>query len=89
MAVLRWCQDTRIDWHYIAPESPCGTPLSKVPTVATGTSFLNEFFSSLAEARKKIIEWKEDYNHTRPHLSPGNFTPWEFAMKSRLETKAA
>ncbi|TCP39245.1 hypothetical protein EV662_11320 [Rhodovulum marinum] len=19
MAVLRWCQETRIDWHYIAP----------------------------------------------------------------------
>jgi putative transposase len=22
MAVLRWCQETRIDWHYIAPGKP-------------------------------------------------------------------
>jgi putative transposase len=22
MAVLRWCQETLIDWHYIAPGKP-------------------------------------------------------------------
>ncbi|WP_242500847.1 transposase, partial [Tropicimonas sp. IMCC6043] len=51
---------------------------------------LNEtLFSSLAEAREKITAWKEDYNRNRPHSSLGNLTPREFAMKSRLETKAA
>lgn len=25
MAVLRWCQETRIDWHYIAPGKPMQT----------------------------------------------------------------
>ncbi|MGR3468391.1 MAG: integrase core domain-containing protein, partial [Shimia sp.] len=40
-------------------------------------------------AREKITAWKEDYNRTRPHSSLGNLTPQEFAMKSRLETKAA
>ena len=51
---------------------------------------LNEtLFSSLAEAREKITDWKEDYNRNRPHSSLGNLTPREFAMKSRLETKAA
>ncbi|WP_407690590.1 integrase core domain-containing protein [Rhodophyticola porphyridii] len=33
--------------------------------------------------------WNEDYNQHRPHSSLGNLTPQEFAMKSRLETKAA
>ena len=22
MAILKWCQDTRVDWHYIAPGKP-------------------------------------------------------------------
>lgn len=46
-------------------------------------------FSSLAEAREKTGARKEDYNRNRPRSSPGNLTPQEFAMKSRLETKAA
>ena len=46
-------------------------------------------FSTLAEAREQIGAWKEDYNRHRPHSSLGNLTPQEFAMKSRLETKAA
>ncbi len=51
---------------------------------------LNEtLFSSLAEARDKINAWKEDYNLIRPHSSLGNLTPQEFAMKSKLETRAS
>lgn len=41
------------------------------------------------EARAKINAWKEDYNRNRPHSSLGNLTPEEFAIKSRLEMKAA
>lgn len=51
---------------------------------------LNEtLLSSLAEAREKITAWKEGYNHNKPHSSLGNLTPEEFALKSRLKTKAA
>ena len=51
---------------------------------------LNEtLFSSLVEAREKITAWKEDYNRHRAHSSLGNLTPQEFAMKLKLETKAA
>ena len=51
---------------------------------------LNEtLFSSLAKAREKITAWKEDHNRHRPHSSLGNLTPLEFALKSRLENRAA
>ncbi|MGI0525900.1 integrase core domain-containing protein [Rhizobium giardinii] len=51
---------------------------------------LNEtLFSSLAQARTDITEWKEDYNRNRPHSSLGNITPNEFAMKIALEKQAA
>ena len=51
---------------------------------------LNEtLFSSLAEARDRINNWKEDYNSYRPHSSLGNLTPNEFATKLALEKQAA
>lgn len=51
---------------------------------------LNEtLFSSLAEARVAITDWKEDYNNHRPHSALGNIPPVEFAMKIRLEKQAA
>ena len=90
MAVLQWCQDTQIDWHYIAPGKPMQNAFVESFTGSFRDELLNEtLFSSLTEAREKITAWKEDYNRNRPHSSLGNLTPREFAMKSRLETKAA
>ena len=90
MAVLSWCQETRIDWHYIAPGKPMQNAFAESFNGSFRDELLNEtLFSSLAEAREKITAWKEDYNRNRPHSSLGNLTPQEFAMKSRLETKAA
>ena len=90
MAVLRWCQETRIDWHYIAPGKPMQNAFVESFNGSFRDELLNEtLFSTLAEARERITAWKEDYNRHRPHSSLGNLTPQEFAMKSRLETKAA
>jgi putative transposase len=51
---------------------------------------LNEtLFSSLAQARTDITEWKEDYNRNRPYSSLGNITPNAFAMKIALEKQAS
>lgn len=52
--------------------------------------FLNEvLFSTLTDARSQIGTWKEDYNRHRPHSALGNIPPAEFAMKMRLEMRAA
>lgn len=90
MAVLKWCQETGVDWHYIAP----GKPMQNAFVESFNGSFrdecLNEtLFSSLDEARRNITAWKEDYNQNRPHSSLGNITPSEFAMKMALEKRAA
>ena len=51
---------------------------------------LNEtLFTTLEEGRTKINEWKEDYNHNRPHSSLGNLTPYEYVMKINLQNMAA
>ena len=90
MAVLRWCQETGTEWHYIAP----GKPVQNAFVVSFNGSFRDELlnetlFSSRAEAREKVTDWKEDYNRNRPHSSLGNLKPQEFSMQAGLEIQAA
>ena len=90
MAVLRWCQETQIDWHDIAPGKPMQNAFVESFNGSFRDKLLNEnLFSSLTDAREKITAWKEDDNRNRPHSFLGNLTPQECALKSRLETKAA
>lgn len=90
MAVLKWCQDTGINWHYIQP----GKPMQNAFVESFNGSFrdecLNEtLFTTLREAKTIIHEWKEDYNLNRPHSSLGNLTPREFALNTDLKNMAA
>ena len=90
MAVLRWCQETAVEWHYIAPGKPMQNGFVESFNGRLRDELLNEtLFSSLAEARSAITDWKEDYNNHRPHSALGNIPPVEFAMKIRLEKQAA
>lgn len=80
MAVLKWCQETSVEWHYIQPGKPMQNGFVESFNGSFRDECLNEtLFTSLREARLKINEWKEDYNHNRPHSSLGNLTPSEYA----------
>lgn len=90
MAILKWCQDTGIEWHYIAPGKPMQNGFVESFNGSFRDECLNEtLFSSLIEARTQITAWKEDYNRQRPHSSLGDITPIEFAMKMATEKQAA
>ena len=39
-----------------------------------------ELFSCLAEAQVLIEDWRQDYNHRRPHSALGMSTPAAFAV---------
>jgi len=79
MAILKWCQDTGVDWHYIAPGKPMQNGFVESFNGSFRDECLNEtLFSSLAEARIRITHWKEDYNTQRPHSALGNLTPAAF-----------
>ena len=89
-AVLKWCQNTGIEWHYIAPGKPQQNGFIESFNGSFRDECLNEtLFSSLAQARQDITEWKEDYNSQRPHSSLGNITPNEFVTKMDLKNQAA
>jgi putative transposase len=42
------------------------------------------WFLSLADARKRIAAWREEYNERRPHTSLGFKTPAEYARRVRV-----
>lgn len=90
MAVLRWCQETGVAWHYIAPGKPTQNAFAERFIGSFRDELLNgTLFTTLAEAKAHITTWKEDYNRNRPHSSLGNITPHEFAAKTALENEAA
>jgi putative transposase len=90
MAVLKWVQETGIEWHYIAPGKPQQNAFIESFNGKLRDECLNEtLFSTLAEARQTLEIWKEDYNTERPHSALGNMTPSEFSMKSAVDKMAA
>src|ERR1700736_1115911 len=47
---------------------------------------LNEtLFTSLAQTRAVLAEWRNDYNTVRPHSSVGNLPPAEYADRGASE----
>ena len=52
MAVLRWCQETRIGWHYIDPGKPQQNAFIESFNGSLRDELLNEeMFDSLEDAR--------------------------------------
>jgi putative transposase len=83
MAVLRWSQEMRIDWHYIAPGKPTQNAFIESFNGRLRDELLNEtLFTSLPQAQAMLAAWKSDYNEVRPHSALGNLTPTEYADRS-------
>jgi putative transposase len=83
MAILRWCQDTGIGWHYIAPGKPQQNAFVESFNGRLRDELLNEtLFVSLAHARAALAAWRDDYNTVRPHSALGNLPPAIYATLS-------
>lgn len=83
MAILRWSQETQIEWHYIAPGKPTQNAFIESFNGRLRDELLNEtLFRSLAHARAVLADWKEDYNTIRPHSAIGNLPPAAYAKLS-------
>lgn len=90
MAVLKCCQETGVEWHYIAPGKPLENGFVESFKGSIRHECLNEtLFSFVEQARQRITEWREDDNQVRPHSSLGNIAPVEFAMKTEWQKQAA
>ena len=79
-AMLAWCKDNKIDWHFIAPGKPMQNGFIESFNGRMRDELLNEtLFFSLDQARSKLAAWAADYNLQRPHSSLGYLTPVAFA----------
>ena len=83
MAILRWSQDARVEWHYIAPGKPTQNAFIESFNGRLRDELLNEtLFRSLDHAREALADWKEDYNNFRPHSALSNMAPAIYAAFS-------
>lgn len=83
MAILRWCQEQRIEWHYIAPGKPQQNGFIESFNGWLRDELLNEtLFTSLAQARVVLATWQHDYNTIRPHSALDNLAPETYAKLS-------
>jgi putative transposase len=79
-AILGWTADSGVDWHYIAPGKPVQNAFIESFNGRLRDEFLNETtFTSLAQARALLEDWRRDYNGVRPHSGIGWLTPDAYA----------
>lgn len=79
---LAWCVERQIDLIHIQP----GKPTQNAHVESFHGRLREEclrisWFHNLFDARRKIGDWRTDYNQQRPHSSLGYLTPEEFAQK--------
>lgn len=83
-AILRWADDHKIEWHYIAPGKPVQNAFAESFIGRLRDELLNEtLFRSLAHARAMLEAWRVDYNHSRPHSRLGWMSPAIYAAQRR------
>jgi putative transposase len=89
-AVLAWCSEARVEWHYTAPGKPTQNAFVESFNGRMREELLNEtLFMSLDHARVVIADWVNDYNCERPHSSLGYATPAAFAADLKKQGAAS
>jgi putative transposase len=72
-AVRDWCRFTGAGTAYIEPGSPWQNPW-----VESYASRMRDELLAI-EAQVLVADWRQEYNHHRPHSALGMLTPTEFA----------
>ena len=85
-AMLKWQEDRKVGWHYIAPGKPMQNGFVESFNGRMREECLNEhLFPSIRHANDLIAAWRTDYNHTRPHSSLAGMTPHEYANQPQRD----
>jgi putative transposase len=83
-AILSWADAARVEWHYIAPGKPMQNGFVESFNGRLRDEKLNEtLFTTLHQVRVELTQWRNDYNHNRPHSGLDWLTPSEFANHLR------
>lgn len=83
-ALDEWCYERGVKLDFIRPGKPTENCFIESFNGRLRDECLNvNEFVSLEHARATLTHWREDYNHTRPHGSPGRLTPSEYAIRGQ------
>lgn len=76
----QWCEQNRISLQYIQPGKPTQNAYIERKNGSIRRELLNAYmFYSLGEVRVMTEEWRQDYNHERPHKALGYQSPVKYA----------
>ena len=79
-AVREWLSSITLETLYIEPGSPWENGYTESFHSRFRYELLNtELFGSLREAKVIVEQWRQEYNHRRPHSSLGSLPPAKFA----------
>jgi len=87
-AVDEWAHKNGVKILFIRPGKPNENAFIESFNGRFRDECLNEnLFETLDDARRKIEDWRIDYNEERPHSSLGNLTPKEFLERHYAKLK--
>jgi putative transposase len=79
---LAWCEERKIGLVHIQPGRPMQNGHVESFNGRLRDECLNaNWFATLADARRKIEAWRQEYNEERPHSSLDYRTPRQFAVQ--------
>ena len=85
-ALRDWCRFNHAGSSYIEPGSPWQNPwVESYGSRMRDELLAIEQFDSLLEARTLVADWRDEYNHDRPHSALGMLTPAEYASRWHTE----
>lgn len=86
----QWAYLNKVELDFSRPGKPTDNAYIEAFNSRLRQECLNaSWFLSMADARARINEWKDDYNQNRPHTSLGNLTPAQFADQLKSARKVA
>ena len=89
-AIQRWLKRVEVETLYVEPGSPWENGYAESFHGRFRDEFLSlELFESLSAAKLLTDQWKEDYNHYRPHSSLGYLPPATFAARCAASVPAS
>jgi putative transposase len=87
-ALAAWSEERGVRLEFIQPGKPSQNAFAESFNGRLRDECLNaNWFTSLSEARRKIEDWRRDYNQQRPHSSLNYLPPAEF-VRQQLEIPA-
>ena len=79
LALDQWAYQTGVELSFIDPGKPVQNAYIESFNGRLRDECLNQhWFGNLAEARRIIRDWQDDYNEARPHSSLGYMAPAEY-----------